>query len=112
MFLSILVVQTDEQRSEMLLSGGIPMGIGKNSIVRRAIVDKNARIGENVKVSCTKLLSSETRLHPYGTYIVKKNFSRGVKGCPTENQSLSYWLHLFAYSLSIHTGYTMILYKS
>ena len=71
-FLSILVVQTDEQRNEMLLSGGIPMGIGKNSIVRRAIVDKNARIGENVKVSSTKLLSFETRLHPCGLYIVKK----------------------------------------
>lgn len=71
-FLSILVVQTDEQRNEMLLSGGIPMGIGKNSIVRRAIVDKNARIGENVKVSSTKLLSFETQLHPYGLYIVKK----------------------------------------
>jgi len=42
--------ETDEQRNEMLLSGGIPMGIGKNSIVRRAIVDKNARIGENVKI--------------------------------------------------------------
>jgi glucose-1-phosphate adenylyltransferase len=26
------------------------MGIGKNSIVKRAIIDKNARIGENVKV--------------------------------------------------------------
>ena len=57
-------MQTDEQRNEMLLSGGIPMGIGKNSIVRRAIVDKNARIGENVKVSSTKLLSFETQLHP------------------------------------------------
>lgn len=44
------VCQTDEQRSELLSSGGIPMGIGRNSIVRKAIVDKNARIGENVKV--------------------------------------------------------------
>lgn len=35
---------------DLLSSGGIPMGIGKNSIVKRAIVDKNARIGENVKV--------------------------------------------------------------
>jgi glucose-1-phosphate adenylyltransferase len=30
--------------------GGIPMGIGKNSVVKRAIVDKNARIGSNVKI--------------------------------------------------------------
>lgn len=26
------------------------MGIGRNSIVKRAIVDKNARIGENVQI--------------------------------------------------------------
>jgi glucose-1-phosphate adenylyltransferase len=42
--------ETDDQRNELLASGGIPMGIGKNSIVKRAIIDKNARIGENVKI--------------------------------------------------------------
>ncbi|KAG0605733.1 hypothetical protein M758_9G083800 [Ceratodon purpureus] len=42
--------ETDAQRNELLASGGIPMGIGKNSIVKRAIIDKNARIGENVKI--------------------------------------------------------------
>ncbi len=42
--------QTDQHRGELLLTGGIPMGIGKNSVVKRAIVDKNARIGSNVKV--------------------------------------------------------------
>lgn len=42
--------QTDEQRNELILTGGIPMGIGKNSKVKRAIIDKNARIGENVQV--------------------------------------------------------------
>lgn len=42
--------QTDKQRNELLATGGIPMGIGKNSVVKRAIIDKNARIGENVKV--------------------------------------------------------------
>jgi glucose-1-phosphate adenylyltransferase len=42
--------ETDQHRSELLLSGGIPMGIGKNSVVKRAIVDKNARIGSNVKI--------------------------------------------------------------
>ncbi|XP_073391578.1 glucose-1-phosphate adenylyltransferase small subunit 1, chloroplastic isoform X7 [Physcomitrium patens] len=42
--------QTDQQRRELLSSGGIPMGIGRNSIVKRAIVDKNARIGENVQI--------------------------------------------------------------
>ncbi|KAG6547038.1 hypothetical protein Mapa_011655 [Marchantia paleacea] len=42
--------ETDEQRSELLATGGIPMGIGRNSIIKRAIIDKNARIGENVKI--------------------------------------------------------------
>ncbi|KAL2651324.1 hypothetical protein R1flu_019452 [Riccia fluitans] len=42
--------ETDEQRNELLATGGIPMGIGKNSIIKRAIIDKNARIGENVRI--------------------------------------------------------------
>lgn len=29
---------------------GIPTGIGEGSIIRKAIVDKNARIGKNVLV--------------------------------------------------------------
>ena len=28
----------------------IPMGIGEGSVIRRAIIDKNARIGKNVKI--------------------------------------------------------------
>ncbi|XP_024389300.1 glucose-1-phosphate adenylyltransferase small subunit, chloroplastic/amyloplastic [Physcomitrium patens] len=42
--------ETDDQRNELLATGGIPMGIGKNSVIKRAIVDKNARIGENVQI--------------------------------------------------------------
>lgn len=30
--------------------GGIFMGIGKNLVVKRVIIDKNVWIGENVKV--------------------------------------------------------------
>ena len=30
--------------------GCLPMGVGDGSVVRHAIVDKNARIGQNVKV--------------------------------------------------------------
>lgn len=33
-----------------LKAGRVPMGIGENSVIRRAIVDKNARIGKNVKI--------------------------------------------------------------
>jgi glucose-1-phosphate adenylyltransferase len=45
------LVQTDEQREELLAKGQIPMGIGKGTVIRKAIIDKNARIGENVQVS-------------------------------------------------------------
>ena len=34
----------------MAAKGSVPLGIGRNSRIKRAIVDKNARIGENVKV--------------------------------------------------------------
>jgi glucose-1-phosphate adenylyltransferase len=32
-------------------SSGVPLGIGRNCRVKRAIVDKNARIGDNVVIS-------------------------------------------------------------
>lgn len=39
-----------EQREAILASGGTIMGIGANSVIRKAIIDKNARIGENVQI--------------------------------------------------------------
>jgi glucose-1-phosphate adenylyltransferase len=33
-----------------LESGKVPLGVGTNSTIRRAIVDKNARIGRNVEI--------------------------------------------------------------
>lgn len=42
--------ETDEQRLSVSAKGGIPVGIGRNSHVKRAIIDKNARIGDNVKI--------------------------------------------------------------
>ncbi|TVQ42236.1 MAG: glucose-1-phosphate adenylyltransferase [Gloeocapsa sp. DLM2.Bin57] len=38
------------ERQKSLESGKIPVGIGKNSIIRGAIIDKNARIGSNVQI--------------------------------------------------------------
>ncbi len=38
------------ESSRHLTRGKIPMGIGEGSVVRRAIVDKNARIGRNVQI--------------------------------------------------------------
>jgi glucose-1-phosphate adenylyltransferase len=38
--------ETREMRAEVIAAGQIPMGIGPNCSVKRAIIDKNARIGE------------------------------------------------------------------
>ncbi|MGF1460639.1 MAG: glucose-1-phosphate adenylyltransferase [Leptolyngbyaceae cyanobacterium] len=38
------------ESSQHLTRGKIPMGIGEGSVVRRAIVDKNARVGRNVQI--------------------------------------------------------------
>lgn len=42
--------ETDEQRNSVTAKGGVPVGIGRNSHIKRAIIDKNARIGDNVKI--------------------------------------------------------------
>eukprot|EP01018_Ginkgo_biloba_P013616 Gb_08399 [translate_table: standard] len=41
--------QSDEERSSIAAKGGVPIGVGKDTHLRRAIIDKNARIGDNVK---------------------------------------------------------------
>lgn len=42
--------QTDAEVAEAERSGRPLMGIGANSVIRRAIIDKNARIGANVQI--------------------------------------------------------------
>ncbi|KAK1439727.1 hypothetical protein QVD17_05547 [Tagetes erecta] len=42
--------ETDADRMLLAAKGGVPIGIGKNTHIKRAIIDKNARIGENVKI--------------------------------------------------------------
>ncbi|KAL6536007.1 Glucose-1-phosphate adenylyltransferase small subunit, chloroplastic/amyloplastic [Orobanche hederae] len=42
--------ETDADRTFLAAKGGLPIGIGKNTHIKRAIIDKNARIGENVKI--------------------------------------------------------------
>ncbi|VAI17256.1 unnamed protein product [Triticum turgidum subsp. durum] len=42
--------ETENDKKVLSESGGIPIGIGKNAHIRKAIIDKNARIGENVKI--------------------------------------------------------------
>ncbi len=42
--------ETTADRQDLNKQGEIPIGIGRNSTIRRAIVDKNARIGSNVMI--------------------------------------------------------------
>ncbi|KAE9452797.1 hypothetical protein C3L33_15302, partial [Rhododendron williamsianum] len=42
--------ETDADKILLLAKGSLPIGIGKNSHIKKAIIDKNARIGDNVKV--------------------------------------------------------------
>ena len=39
-----------EERIALRNAGGIPLGVGQGTTVKRAILDKNARIGDNVKI--------------------------------------------------------------
>ncbi|KAJ7964646.1 Glucose-1-phosphate adenylyltransferase [Quillaja saponaria] len=42
--------ETHADRRFLAAKGSVPIGIGRNSHIKRAIIDKNARIGENVKI--------------------------------------------------------------
>lgn len=45
--------ESDEQRRKVSAEGGVPLGIGANSVIKNCIVDKNARIGKNVVIENT-----------------------------------------------------------
>eukprot|EP00850_Spirogloea_muscicola_P020852 SM000228S07392 [mRNA] locus=s228:180539:185308:- [translate_table: standard] len=40
--------EVDEERAALLAAGKVPVGVGENTQITEAIVDKNARIGKNV----------------------------------------------------------------
>jgi glucose-1-phosphate adenylyltransferase len=42
--------ESPAERAKTLESGKVPLGVGANSTVQRAIVDKNTRIGRNVRI--------------------------------------------------------------
>jgi glucose-1-phosphate adenylyltransferase len=42
--------ESPAERSKTLEQGKVPLGIGANTVVQQAIVDKNARIGRNVRI--------------------------------------------------------------
>jgi glucose-1-phosphate adenylyltransferase len=43
--------QTESEIASLLAEGKIPMGIGKNTKIRNCIIDKNAKIGQNVVIT-------------------------------------------------------------
>ncbi len=48
---SIIMGADDYEHGEITHESGIPLGIGKNCIINRAIIDKNVRIGDGVVIS-------------------------------------------------------------
>eukprot|EP00271_Cylindrocystis_brebissonii_P012248 TRINITY_DN3046_c0_g3_i1.p1 TRINITY_DN3046_c0_g3~~TRINITY_DN3046_c0_g3_i1.p1 ORF type:complete len:554 (+),score=104.67 TRINITY_DN3046_c0_g3_i1:85-1662(+) len=42
--------ETDSQKADITSAGGVLMGIGRNAVIRKAIIDKNARIGPDVQI--------------------------------------------------------------
>eukprot|EP00271_Cylindrocystis_brebissonii_P012247 TRINITY_DN3046_c0_g2_i1.p1 TRINITY_DN3046_c0_g2~~TRINITY_DN3046_c0_g2_i1.p1 ORF type:complete len:523 (+),score=114.14 TRINITY_DN3046_c0_g2_i1:109-1677(+) len=42
--------ETDSQKADVMAAGGVLMGIGSNAVIRKAIIDKNARIGSDVQI--------------------------------------------------------------
>jgi len=50
LFMGCDFYQTDVERQADLEAGRVPLGIGENTTIRRAIVDKNVHIGKNVQI--------------------------------------------------------------
>jgi glucose-1-phosphate adenylyltransferase len=42
--------ESPDERARRLESGNVPLGVGSNTTIRKAIIDKNARIGRNVQI--------------------------------------------------------------
>jgi glucose-1-phosphate adenylyltransferase len=50
LFMGCDFYQTESDRQADLSAGAVPLGIGENTVIRRAIIDKNVRIGKNVQI--------------------------------------------------------------
>lgn len=62
--------ESDEQKALVLAAGGVPIGIGAGSIVKNAIIDKNARVGKNCKITNEKgIFDDLTSREAEGIYI-------------------------------------------
>ncbi|KAK9129824.1 hypothetical protein Sjap_010311 [Stephania japonica] len=43
--------QTESEIASLLADGKVPIGVGRNTIIRNCIIDKNAKIGKNVSIT-------------------------------------------------------------
>lgn len=68
--------ETDENREQNIKKGIPDIGIGEKCHIRRAIIDKNARIGKNVSIGMDKI-PEDGDYGPYhvvdGIYVITKN---------------------------------------
>lgn len=53
--------ESPTERLQNLESGKIPLGVGANTTIRKAIIDKNARIGRNVQITNNEGIVEATR---------------------------------------------------
>lgn len=53
--------ESPAERQQALDSGKVPLGVGANTTIQRAIVDKNARIGRNVRIVNQDCVQEATR---------------------------------------------------
>ncbi|KXZ49415.1 hypothetical protein GPECTOR_21g641 [Gonium pectorale] len=60
--------ESEDQKAAALAAGGVPVGIGANCVISNAIIDKNARVGKNVKIFNKDGVSEGTR-ESEGIYI-------------------------------------------
>lgn len=64
------------ERDNARFAGYVPIGIGKNCVIKKAIIDKNARIGENVRIinkEGKNNVESENFFIKDGVVIIPKN---------------------------------------
>nr|QKY15152.1 ADP-glucose pyrophosphorylase large subunit (AGPL) [Polytomella parva] len=60
--------ESEDEVASLLASGGVPLGIGANSYISNAIIDKNSRVGSNVRI-CNKEGVNEATREAEGIYI-------------------------------------------
>ena len=53
--------ESPAERQQVLDCGKVPLGVGANTTIQRAIVDKNARIGRNVQIVNQDKIQESTR---------------------------------------------------